>query len=131
MLTPALIRRTLAWLSTSLFRGMSRDALNTIYVMEVLRGGRASSLSRPSARPAWAQADGGRELRPLAVLSEHAPAVNGKTLQQARDRRCQRERVRSAGGGERRGDTLHKPLDPAPPLPVVSGCGSAEPARGP
>ena len=44
-LTPALVRRTLAWLSTGLFRGMSRDALNTILVTEVLRDRRASSLS--------------------------------------------------------------------------------------
>src|SRR3954451_24781089 len=52
-LTPALMRRTLAWLSTSLFRGMSRDALNTILVMRfsATNGQRASLLPfSPSAR---------------------------------------------------------------------------------
>src|SRR3954447_21748156 len=49
-LTPALIRRTLAWLSTSLFRGMSRDALNTILVMRVSATGELEPLSCPSAR---------------------------------------------------------------------------------
>src|SRR3954447_14841353 len=49
-LTPALIRRTLAWLSTSLFRGMSRDALNTILVMRFSATGGLEPLSCPSAR---------------------------------------------------------------------------------
>src|SRR3954465_8665331 len=44
-LTPALIRRTLAWLSTSLFRGMSRDALNTILVMRFSATGELEPLS--------------------------------------------------------------------------------------
>src|SRR3954469_9090053 len=49
-LTPALMRRTLAWLSTSLFRGMSRDALNTILVMRFSATGGREPLSCPSAR---------------------------------------------------------------------------------
>src|SRR3954452_21919290 len=49
-LTPALIRRALAWLSTSLFRGMSRDALNTILVMRFSATGGLEPLSCPSAR---------------------------------------------------------------------------------
>ena len=49
-LTPALMRRTLAWLSTSLFRGMSRDALNTILVMRFSATGGLEPLSCPSAR---------------------------------------------------------------------------------
>src|SRR3954452_22082848 len=74
-LTPALIRRTLAWLSTSLFRGMSRDALNTIWVMRFsATGGQRASLLpfSPSAEVSRllflsirAQADAEQALRPL------------------------------------------------------------------
>src|SRR3954454_16734719 len=74
-LTPALIRRTLAWLSTSLFRGMSRDALNTILVMGFsATGGRASlslalhpvsEVSRLLFLSIRAQADAEQALRPL------------------------------------------------------------------
>src|SRR3954469_12011460 len=49
-LTPALMRRTLAWLSTSLFGGISRDALNTILVMRFSATGGLESLSCPSVR---------------------------------------------------------------------------------
>src|SRR4051794_26853477 len=74
-LTPALMRRTLAWLSTSLFRGMSRDALNTIWVMRFsATGGQRASLLpfSPSAEVSRflflsirAQADAEQALRPL------------------------------------------------------------------
>jgi hypothetical protein len=48
--TPAFIRRTLAWLSTSLLKGMSRDALNVIFWTEAMSvfsatGGRDAFLS--------------------------------------------------------------------------------------
>src|SRR3954452_11496230 len=81
-LTPALIRRTLAWLSTSLFRGMSRDALNTILVMRFsATGGQRASLLpfSPSAEVSRllflsirAQADAGQALRSLPCSLKHA-----------------------------------------------------------
>src|SRR3954465_1412175 len=73
-LTPALMRRTLAWLSTSLFRGMSRDALNTILVMRFSATGEleplsclqpVSEVSRLLFLSIRAQADAEQALRPL------------------------------------------------------------------
>ena len=51
--TPALTRRTFAWLSTSLLKGMSREALRVIFfdfVMRLLRDGR-SKASLSTSKP--------------------------------------------------------------------------------
>src|SRR3954454_18353366 len=76
-LTPASIRRTLAWLSTSLFRGVSRDALNTILVMRFSATGELEPLSGPSAR------------LPKSPASSSFPSARRPTL----SKRCSRCRA--------------------------------------
>src|SRR3954451_20099143 len=101
-LTPALIRRTLAWLSTSLFRGISRDAVNTILVMRFSATGELEPLSCPSAR------------LPKSPAFSSFPSARKPTLGQ----RCGRWRAlgsmhhRNSGGVEPAAHDQPQPLRP-------------------